>query len=454
MKSKFAAITVIVVFTAFAAPPVSAAPAAVPCAAGGSYDPACDVNQDGIVNVLDIQLTAGHWNQTGTWTGGDDGWALTGNAGTDPATNFVGTTDGQDLIVQPGAGRVGVGTTSPANGKLQVDGGSGLGLYATSSGAEAVLGEAATAFAAGVKGTNNASNGIGVRGEANASGSVGVWGQSTANTGVYGLSTDGTGVWGQSTTGFGIRAESTYNVGVWVPSSGSVGVYVLSSFLDGVAVGSSGADGLHVYSAYFNGVYANTTQPSGQWGVYTPDRIFGTIGMFSAVSLVAQVAGPDDLAPGYLVAVAGVEDPLPGSTEVMPMVRLADGASAGVVGVVEHRLALTSRPSRPAPEGDPAPAEQAAPELHNADGLAQAGDYVAITVLGVAQAKVAPGVRAIAAGTRLTAAAGGAVRPLGTITVQLADGKGAADLAESAATVGVALEPAKNGLVWVMVNPQ
>ena len=423
-----------------------------PCSPSAAYHPACDVNHDNVVDVLDIQLTAGHWNQTGAWTGGD-GWALTGNAGTDPATNFLGATDGQNLIIQPGAGRVGVGTTSPTNGKLQVEGGSGTGLYATSSGAEAVLGEAATAFFAGVKGTNSASNGIGVRGEANASGSVGVWGQSNANTGVYGLSTSGIAVWGQSTSGVSIKAESTYNDGVHV-TSGGTGVYVLSSFLDGMAVGSAGSDGLHVYSAYFNGVYANTTQPSGQWGFYTPDHIFGTVGMFSAVSLVAQVSGPDSLTPGDLVAVAGRADPLPGSTAAMPLVRLAAGASAGIVGVVEHRLAFTSRPSRPAPEGDQAPAEQAAPELRNADGPAQAGDYVAITVFGAAQATVADGESAIAAGTRLTAAVGGGVRPLGTIKVQLADGRGAADLAESAPVVGVALEPAQNGLVWVLVNPQ
>ena len=67
-------------------------------------------------------------------------------------------------------------------------------------------------------------------------------------------------------------------------------MYVLSSFLDGMAVGSAGSDGLHVYSAYFNGVYANTTQPSGQWGFYTPDHIFGTVGMFS-VQPSANITG-------------------------------------------------------------------------------------------------------------------------------------------------------------------
>ena len=381
-----------------------ATPLAGPCAAGAAYDPACDVDHDGDVDIFDLQLTASHWSQYGAYVSDNN----------------------HDHL-----GQTWMGTDNP----LKIE-----GSFAVNP----------NHFA--FQGKNTAANSIGVRGEANASGSVGVWGQSNANTGVYGLSTDGAGVWGQSTTGFGIRAESTYNVGVWVPSA-STGLYVLSSSLDGMAVGSAGSDGLHVYSAYFNGVYANTTQPSGQWGFYTPDRIFGTVGMFSAVSLVAQVSGSDSLTAGDLVAVAGVADPLPGSTAALPLVRLADGASTGVVGVVEHRLALTSQPSRPAGEGGEASTEPTL-ELRNADGPAQAGDYVAIIVLGAAQVKVAPGERAIAAGTRLTAAADGAVRPLGTIQVQLADGKGAADLAESAPVVGVALEPARDGLVWVFVKPQ
>ncbi len=51
------------------------------------------------------------------------GWALTGNAGTAPATNFLGTTDAQDFVVRTNnterirvlsGGNVGIGTTTPA----------------------------------------------------------------------------------------------------------------------------------------------------------------------------------------------------------------------------------------------------------------------------------------------------------------------------------------------------
>jgi hypothetical protein len=63
-------LAVLLVLFVIAAIPSAAAPLVGPCAAGAAYDPACDVNHDGAVNVLDIQLTAGHWGQTGTYTAG------------------------------------------------------------------------------------------------------------------------------------------------------------------------------------------------------------------------------------------------------------------------------------------------------------------------------------------------------------------------------------------------
>ena len=59
-----------------------------------AYDPDCDVDRSGKIDVRDLTLVAFHWGQEGVWTGpAGDGWSLTGNPGTDPATNFLGTTD-------------------------------------------------------------------------------------------------------------------------------------------------------------------------------------------------------------------------------------------------------------------------------------------------------------------------------------------------------------------------
>ncbi len=75
--------------------PASAAPLAGPCLPGGGYDPACDVNHNGVIDITDLQLAAGHWNQSGAFTSG--GWDLTGNAGTTPGTHFLGTVDNTPL---------------------------------------------------------------------------------------------------------------------------------------------------------------------------------------------------------------------------------------------------------------------------------------------------------------------------------------------------------------------
>ena len=105
MQRKFQLIVIWGVLTALAlaigpadaqdAPP---GPASTPSAPGATYDPACDVDHDGDVDIFDIQLAAGHWNQAGTWTGGDY-WALSGNAGTTPGINVLGTTNSVTLTL-------------------------------------------------------------------------------------------------------------------------------------------------------------------------------------------------------------------------------------------------------------------------------------------------------------------------------------------------------------------
>ncbi len=96
---------------------------AAPCSPGAVYDAACDVDHDGDVDVIDIQLAAGHWNQNGVWTAGDY-WSLLGNAATNPAVNFIGTTDLQSLVVRTNNiermrvtqnGLVGIGIATPVD---------------------------------------------------------------------------------------------------------------------------------------------------------------------------------------------------------------------------------------------------------------------------------------------------------------------------------------------------
>jgi hypothetical protein len=81
-------------------------------------------------------------------TGG--GWSLTGNAGTSPGANFLGTSDAHDLVVKTNGnealrvttnGSVGIGTSTPSAG-LQALGFTGVQGQSTTDGGNGVIGEA------------------------------------------------------------------------------------------------------------------------------------------------------------------------------------------------------------------------------------------------------------------------------------------------------------------------
>ena len=97
---------------------------------------------------------------------------------------------------------------------------------------------------------------------------------------------------------------------------------------------------------------------------------------------------------------------------------------------------------------------EALDSVQAADGAAQPGDYLLIVVQGMAQVKVAQG-EALTPGQRLTTGATpGEARALRTLKVQLADSAGVADMFETAPVIGVALDAAEDGMVWVMVALQ
>ncbi|HLF52431.1 MAG TPA: hypothetical protein VI621_09070, partial [Flavobacterium sp.] len=122
--------------------------------------------------------TAGFYYYNGSaWMPfGSAGWALTGNAGTVPATNFLGTTDAQDFVIKANnaeairiqsGGNVGIGTNAPST-KLHIVGSSASTLltdgfedstiapFATSgTGGNWTVTSAAGEFNAGTKGAKS-----------------------------------------------------------------------------------------------------------------------------------------------------------------------------------------------------------------------------------------------------------------------------------------------------------
>ncbi len=84
------------------------------CVPGDSYQPACDLNRDNTIDIVDIMLVASKWSQEGTWT--SDNWSIYGNPNTTPGANFLGTTDVAALEVRvnnQGALRIEPTTSTP-----------------------------------------------------------------------------------------------------------------------------------------------------------------------------------------------------------------------------------------------------------------------------------------------------------------------------------------------------
>lgn len=278
-----------------------AAPLTAPCMPGAVYDPACDVDADGDVDTVDIQTTAGHFNQSGvytsdnnhnhlgqTWNGSNNSLTITGAFSPNPPLLLANTT-GDGLRA----------TTNASNG---------VGAEGTAT--------AASGSATGVSGKSFAAGGVGVAGNALATtgNSYGVTGQSSSSSGrgVWGVaaSTTGTttGVYGQSTStaGAGVRAYATASSGV------TSGLYAEAASPEGRAVygfatsGSGSPTGTYGQSAATAGTgaigWASSASGNtvGVWGIANSTTGKGVHGYAAANSgLNYGVYGQGSSAAGY-----------------------------------------------------------------------------------------------------------------------------------------------------------
>ncbi len=230
------------------------------CMPGASYDPACDVNHDGIVDINDIQLTAGHWNHAGTYT--DTNWSLTGNAGTDPSLNFIGTTDSQPLVIQPGGGYTGVGTSAPQapfnvvgtswfqGDSTPLSDSAGQGIAIGFGGEQGyIFGFDYTTYAPKNLLLQNPGGNVGIGTLNPASGRLHVDGGSgtavyaTAYSGIgtYATSVTNAAVYGYSSDDYGVDGRSFNHIGVYGQSYASGGMFALGPYI-GIQANSSGSD--------------------------------------------------------------------------------------------------------------------------------------------------------------------------------------------------------------------
>jgi hypothetical protein len=230
----------------------------------------------------------------------------------------------------------------------------------------------------------------------------------------------------------GLRIGPSLNYSLVISNTtGSDGIRVLDTGDDAIQIGSN--PDIPNYGVYIPspgvstyGLWSNTSNALGEWALYSVDNVQAGNVLASGFSLLAQVTGPDALELGDVVAVTGVAAPVPGGTDALPMVRLADSAEyTGLIGVVNRRMVWALAPGKE---------DEGAMSMQSAEGAAQPGDYVMLVVAGVTQVKVAPGA-VITAGERLTAdRLPGQARALQT---QVIEGM---RVTEGAPTIGVALE--------------
>ena len=419
-----------------------AAPLAGPCTPGAAYDPACDANQDGHITITDIQLAAGHWNQNGafvsdnnhthlgqTWTGYFNPLKIQGAFGSpDYAPLVLNNSQGHGLAI-PNASIDGIYVGSAGYYGMVVNAAGQDGVYVGAAGtpSSAMASTAANGFEiAGAQGDGlyvgrADNNGVTV----NSAGGYGVRVTSSALAGVNVQN---------APTGF--VAGNTATTGFYSLGSGGTGVSVSSSAHQGVYVANGGSDGVEVWSTAGNGVNADGDLYGGYfWGdIFVQGNCVGCLQANFAVN-----AGNRPLQPGDVVSIQAITptdfDTAPALWQVVP----AQSGQA-VVGVVAGRAELVK-------EEHPRPSETGK-RLVPRDGAAQPGEYVTIVYSGPMQVRMASGEGAIAAGARLTVGSDGRVRSLQTRTVE------GMVVTEGAPVVGVALEAAKDGLVWVLVNPQ
>ena len=81
-KIRLFALLLAAILAAHGASPVAAgeapnSPEVAACSSGAGYASGCDVDQDGDIDILDVQLTAGRWNSSGVYTSGHTHWGET-----------------------------------------------------------------------------------------------------------------------------------------------------------------------------------------------------------------------------------------------------------------------------------------------------------------------------------------------------------------------------------------
>lgn len=277
------ALTIVLILVTFAAGSARAqeapeSPEVGVCLPGAGYTSGCDVDQDGDIDIFDVQLTAGRWNSSGVYTSGHTHWGetWTGAVGATglrlehtAASGFTYGVYGQSAS-SDGIGLA--GRTTAASG--------GMGMYGRSDGVggNGVYGAAVTASGInyGVHGYSNSSGGYAGFFEGAGADALYVQNYATGRA-IQATASNDTAIWGKSDSG--LAGVDGWNAG---PSGRGVSGY--ASAASGVTYGVYGEAASNTGTGVYGLASANSGLTTGVYGVSNSTGGFGVLGSVSATS--------------------------------------------------------------------------------------------------------------------------------------------------------------------------
>ncbi len=181
----------------------------------------------------------------------------------------------------------------------------------------------------------------------------------------------------------GIQITDAGEDGVYVASADDDGIHVHSADDHGIYVESADNDGVHVASSVNTALYGDTDNYNGEWGVYTPDKIYGSNVTSKSMSVYCYNKGSVTLEPGDVVSISsGYKDNVLGinGTPVIAISKANQQNSEALIGVVEYKVTI---------EEKPADGKEGALKRFKYDGESvYPGDYLSIIVFGMADVKM------------------------------------------------------------------
>lgn len=247
----------------------------------------------------------------------------------------------------------------------------------------------------------------------------------------------------------GICVASADNNGLFVANAGNDGLFINTAVEDGVYVESAGIYGVDATGDDYGGLF-ETTNPSGNYGIYTPDNLYSlNVHSKGAYMQVVQNAGTDPLESGDVVSFAGVGATDETDDTLMVLIRrVAMDSGSAIAGVVFSRYQCETRIEKRQPRV-PDESDRRRESARTVPGPVQPGDTLLLVTHGLALVKASAMDQSIEVGDPLAwDTAAGRVTPIKDMTFHKATG-----LTRAFAT---ALEPLSAGedRIYVFVSCQ